>query len=121
MKRWGKGPSGLTWHPDRHEPSRQSKMGEVYQSPTWNRVTPGTIEVRVYLEPEQDGGYSVWLPSLPGVVSQGETEEEALRHIEEAFRGAAEVYREEGRPVPWTDEPEPRPSQAEERRILVNV
>jgi predicted RNase H-like HicB family nuclease len=95
-------------------------MGEVYQSPTQNQVEPGTTEVRVYLVPEEDGGYSVWLPSLPGVASQGETEEEALKHIEEAFRGAAEVYREEGRPIPWTDEPEPRPSNAKERSILVS-
>ena len=31
-------------------------------------------------------GYSVWVPSLPGCCSQGETEAEALENIAEAIR-----------------------------------
>jgi predicted RNase H-like HicB family nuclease len=31
-------------------------------------------------------GYSVWVPSLPGCCSQGETETEALENIADAIR-----------------------------------
>lgn len=34
--------------------------------------------------PEEDGGYVVLLPDLPGCMTQGETLEEALANIEEA-------------------------------------
>ena len=33
-----------------------------------------------------DEGYSVWVPGLPGCVSQGDTEVEALDHIRDAIR-----------------------------------
>jgi len=35
-------------------------------------------DYRVILEPEEEGGYSVWVPALPGCVSQGDSPEEAL-------------------------------------------
>jgi len=34
---------------------------------------------------EDEGGFSVWVPSLPGCTSQGETFEEALENIKEAI------------------------------------
>jgi predicted RNase H-like HicB family nuclease len=33
-----------------------------------------------------DEGYSVWVPGLPGCVSQGDTESEALDNIRDAIR-----------------------------------
>lgn len=36
-------------------------------------------------------GYCVWIPGLPGCVSQGETEAEALENIADALRGYLEV------------------------------
>lgn len=40
---------------------------------------------------ESDEGFSVWVPGLPGCVSQGETEEEALANIAEAVREYLDV------------------------------
>lgn len=34
---------------------------------------------------KEEKGYSVWVPSLPGCASQGETFEEALDNIKEAI------------------------------------
>jgi predicted RNase H-like HicB family nuclease len=41
---------------------------------------------RVVLEPDQEtGDWAVWCPELPGCVSAGETEQEALANIREAI------------------------------------
>jgi len=36
-------------------------------------------------EASDEGGYTVYLPSLPGCISEGETVEEALQNIQEAI------------------------------------
>ncbi|MBF0257270.1 MAG: type II toxin-antitoxin system HicB family antitoxin [Desulfamplus sp.] len=43
------------------------------------------MKLRVVLEPDEDGGYTVTVPSLPGCISEGETREEALENIQEAI------------------------------------
>lgn len=43
------------------------------------------MKLRVVLEPSDEGGYTVWVPSLPGCISEGETAEEALASIREAI------------------------------------
>ncbi len=43
---------------------------------------------------ESEEGFSVWVPGLPGCVSQGETEEEAVANIAEAVREYLEVAAE---------------------------
>ncbi len=54
----------------------------------------------VILEPQEGGGYSVLVPALPEVVTEGDTEEEALRMAEEAI-GAILAYRKDrGLPLP---------------------
>jgi len=46
------------------------------------------MKFKVILEKAEEGGYVVYVPSLPGCVSQGETKEEAIENIKEAI----EVY-----------------------------
>ena len=43
------------------------------------------MELKVVLEKQEEGGYTVYVPSLPGCISQGETREETLRNIKEAI------------------------------------
>ena len=43
------------------------------------------MKIKVYLEPSDEGGYTVIVPSLPGCISEGETKEEALKNIKEAI------------------------------------
>jgi predicted RNase H-like HicB family nuclease len=42
----------------------------------------------VILEPSDDGGFTLFVPSLPGCISEGDTREEALKNI----RDAIELY-----------------------------
>lgn len=43
------------------------------------------MKIMVVLEASEEGGYTVYVPSLPGCISEGETEEEALANIREAI------------------------------------
>ena len=43
------------------------------------------MRIRVILEPSEEGGYTVYVPSLPGCISEGETIEESLVNIKEAI------------------------------------
>jgi len=43
------------------------------------------MELTVVLEPQEEGGFTVYVPSLPGCISQGETKEEAIENIKEAI------------------------------------
>ncbi len=43
------------------------------------------MEIKVVLEKQEEGGFTIYAPSLPGCVSQGETKEEALKNIKEAI------------------------------------
>ncbi|MBI3128761.1 MAG: type II toxin-antitoxin system HicB family antitoxin [Candidatus Tectomicrobia bacterium] len=43
------------------------------------------MKLKIILEPSDEGGFTVYAPSLPGCVSEGETEEEALANIREAI------------------------------------
>ncbi len=43
------------------------------------------MKLTVVLEPQEEGGYTVFVPSLPGCISQGETKEEAVKNIKEAI------------------------------------
>jgi len=44
------------------------------------------MRLKVVLEPSEDGGYTVYVPSLPGCISEGDTEEEAIDNIKETIR-----------------------------------
>lgn len=59
-----------------------------------------TREYRVILEAEPTGGYAVWVPALPGCVSQGETVEEALANVREAIQCYVESALKHGEALP---------------------
>ena len=43
------------------------------------------MKLKVILESSEEGGYTVYVPSLPGCISEGDTKEEALANIKEAI------------------------------------
>jgi len=49
------------------------------------------MKLKIVLEKSDEGGYTVYVPSLPGCISEGETEEEAMKNIREAI----ELYLED--------------------------
>ncbi|MDJ0510166.1 MAG: type II toxin-antitoxin system HicB family antitoxin [Crocosphaera sp.] len=43
------------------------------------------MKLNVILEPSDEGGYTVYVPSLPGCISEGDNIEDALNNIKEAI------------------------------------
>jgi len=43
------------------------------------------MELKVVLEPSEEGGFTVYVPSLPGCISEGKNKEQALKNIKEAI------------------------------------
>ena len=43
------------------------------------------MQLKILLEPSEDGGFTALVPSLPGCVSEGQSREEALANIREAI------------------------------------
>lgn len=56
----------------------------------WDEARIYKMKVQVVLEPSEEGGYTVVVPSLPGCISEGDTKDEALANI----RKAIELYLE---------------------------
>ena len=77
-----------------------TRIGQLRAPPGAYTEAVASREYEVVLTPEEDGGYSVTVPALPGCTSQGETRDEALAMI----RGAIELYLESleahGDPIP---------------------
>ena len=57
----------------------------------------------VLFEPAEEGGYVVTCPSLPGLVTEGDTLEEARDMAADAIRGYLESLAKDGRPIPPED------------------
>ena len=82
---------------------------ECYKRRSLNDVEAITRMACTYtfvFHPEPEGGYTVTCPALPGLVTYGETLEEARDMARDAMEGLIEVMREQGETVPLSDTPE---------------
>lgn len=43
------------------------------------------MKLQIILEPSDEGGFTAIVPSLPGCISEGNTQEEAVKNIKEAI------------------------------------
>jgi antitoxin HicB len=64
-----------------------------------------TLEYTVVLEPQPEGGFTVLVPALPEVVTEGETEDEALHMAAEAVRLALDYRKDNGLEIPKDSAP----------------
>jgi len=54
----------------------------------------------VFFEPAEEGGFVVTCPALPGLVTEGDTLEEARIMAQDAMRGYLESLRKDQLPIP---------------------
>ena len=64
------------------------------------------MKYRIVLEPQEEGGYTVYVPALPGCISQGETVEEAMDNVKEAIIVYLESFKARGINLPKVEERE---------------
>ena len=59
-----------------------------------------TLNYRIRLEKEEEGGYTVIVPALTGCVTFGENVEEAIAMTKEAIEGYIETLIDLGKEIP---------------------
>jgi predicted RNase H-like HicB family nuclease len=63
------------------------------------------LNFTILMQPGRRGGFIARCPAMPGVVSEGDTLEEARAQAAEAIRGYLEYLRTNGEPIPADVEP----------------
>lgn len=58
-------------------------------------------QVEVVFEPQPEGGYTVYSPDLPGMVTEGDSLDDAVANAQEAIELYAESMRARGKDVPF--------------------
>jgi predicted RNase H-like HicB family nuclease len=61
------------------------------------------VKLKVVLEPSEEGGFTVHVPSLPGCISEGDSKEEALKNIKEAIELYLEPVEDDLTFIPGTE------------------
>jgi antitoxin HicB len=75
-----------------------------------------TYEYTVILEPTEPQGYSVYVPALPGIVTSGDSLDDALAMAREAIKLYLDALRRRGEPIPVES-----PSKRRSRRVQIPV
>jgi antitoxin HicB len=66
----------------------------------WRYTVSASRTYTVILEPAEEGGFVVRVPALPEIVTEGDTEEEALAMAQDAIELVLESRHERGEPIP---------------------
>ena len=69
-------------------------------------VTSAEYTFTGVFEPAEEGGYVVTFPAIPGLVTEGDTLDEARSMAADALQGYLEILQEDGRPLPVEEEHE---------------
>ena len=57
-------------------------------------------KIPLVLTPQPEGGYTVTSPLLPELVAEGDSLDESLENVKDAFKAVLELYQELGRSLP---------------------
>ena len=63
------------------------------------------LDFTVVLEPQPEGGFTVSVPALPEIVTEGDSEAEAMAMAEDAIRAVLAYRRDHGIPIPGDAQP----------------
>lgn len=72
-----------------HEYFGQTRLTRAHS--TGSRTSPAVsgytsaMKLKIVLEASDEGGFTAYVPSLPGCISEGDSREDALRNIREAI------------------------------------
>ena len=57
------------------------------------------MDIRVRIEKDEDGFWTTTCPLLPGCISQGKTQDEAIKNIKAAIKLHLKLLAEDGLPI----------------------
>jgi antitoxin HicB len=80
-------------------------MEKVGQSMIEEGQVMAEYSYTVLFEPAEEGGFIVTCPALPGLVTEGDTLEEARIMAQDAIRGYIESLRKDHLPIPSDKRP----------------
>ena len=63
-------------------------------------VKPIELKFTILIEKNEEGSYTVTVPSLPGCITQGDTWDDAIANARETIAGYIEALRALGKPIP---------------------
>jgi antitoxin HicB len=63
---------------------------------------PHIYKIPLVLTTQPEGGYTVTSPELPELITEGDTVEEALAHVQDALAAVIELYEDLSKPLPNT-------------------
>jgi len=66
-------------------------------------ITTAEYTYSAVFEPTEEGGFVVSLPAFPGLMTQGETLDEARAMAVDLLKGYLELMQERGKPIPASD------------------
>ena len=58
------------------------------------------MKLKIFLQPSDEGRCTVYVPILPGCISEGDTKEEAMANIKEAIELWIDTAKKYGDPIP---------------------
>ena len=61
------------------------------------------MKLKIILEPSDEGGFTVYVPSFPGCISEGDTKQEAIANIKEAIELYLEPVEDDLTTYPGTE------------------
>lgn len=67
------------------------------------KIVQSVLRYTALFEPADEGGYVVTVPKLAGLVTEGDTFEEAVAMAQDAIKGYLEVLQEHGESIPDPD------------------
>ncbi len=68
------------------------------------KKTKKVLRYNAVFEPCEEGGFVVTVPKLPGVVTEGDTFEEAVENVKDAVKGYLQVLVEANETIPDPDD-----------------
>ena len=68
------------------------------------KIIEKVLRYNAIFEPAEEGGFTVTVPKLSGLVTEGDSFEKALVMVKDAISGYLEVLQEQGEEIPEPDD-----------------
>ncbi len=68
------------------------------------KIVEKVLRYNAIFEPAEEGGFVVTVPKLPGLVTEGDTFEEAMEMVKDAITGYLQVLQEQKEKIPEPDD-----------------